>query len=703
MQFKYRISGFFKVITQHKRLFFTGLLVKLLLGTFFASDYLVHLFTPFLKYATMHQFTGAYDYFNTYGKGNEFPYPGIMLVVLSIPKFLFSIFSNGDITKAGFADIFSVRMALLFCDLLILFILLQWLKKYSKSVYWVYWLSPVCIYINYVHGQLDVIPISILFISLYFLFKNRFLTSCIFLALAIGCKTSIFLAVPFVFVYAYKNFRLQKNLFYNGLLLFFALLFLINIPALLSTGFRQMVFNNEEQMKLFSTGFPISGSNLFLLVPAVYLLLLIRFTGYWQMSRNLLLMYLGFAFGLITIFIAANQGWYYWCLPFFIYFLIKEYRYAVLPFVLINIFYFVYFAIIPNSDFIRVFQLIDPDVAIRSNLYGLLNSYGKPVKLFVNIASTLLQASLIGFCYFIYRYGISQIQFYKMQYQPYLIGIAGDSATGKTTLAALLQNLFGRSNTTLVSGDDMHKWERGNPNWESVTHLNPKANTLHLNLLHTLQFIKGNAINRQQYSHETGSFTPAEKMDINRIAIFEGLHSFYLEYQKQLFDLKIFMKPDETLRVDWKLSRDVQERGHTEEKILENIHARKQDAGSYIDQQALDADIIIVFCKNTDQELQLQFQCLNHFYMDELVSKLQASGLTVHHEYVSHWQFLVFDGCISSDQIRKVAENYNDTLEDLGFGQVVWKENFDGIIQLLIVQIIFYKMQLSTVTNHSEW
>jgi hypothetical protein len=353
MYLKHRLNTFFKTITQHKKLFFVGLIIKLMVGSLFASDYLVHLFSPFLKYATTQSYTGVYDYFQTYGRGNEFPYPGIMLLILSIPKFVFSFFSNSNIETTTLVDIISVRIALFIADLVVLYILLQWLKKQAKQVMWYYWLSPIFFYINYIHGQLDIIPIALLFVALYYLFKNRFLSACIYLALAIGCKTSIFLAVPFILIYGYKSLAHNRTYFWKTILSFMGLLVLINIPAFMSNGFWQMVYNNAEQKKLFTTAIPISNTIPFLIVPAIYLLLVMRFAGYWQMSRNLLLMYLGFAFGLITIFISANQGWYYWCLPFFIYFVIKENRYAVLPFIFITIFYFIYFGVISNSDYWR--------------------------------------------------------------------------------------------------------------------------------------------------------------------------------------------------------------------------------------------------------------------------------------------------------------------------------------------------------------
>lgn len=703
MQLKKRILFFFKTITQYKKLFYIGLFIKLILGTFLASNYLTQLFVPFLKYAASTDFFGVYNYFNATGKASAFPYPSIMLVILSIPKFLFSFFTDNDVNAISFVDLFSIRLALLLADMVILYVLLIWLKPYRKKVMLLYWLSPILIYINFIHGQLDVLPVALLIVSLYYLFKHKFFSACIYIALAIGCKTSIILALPFILMYAFKNSAILKNNFYKGVSILIILLLVFNSPVFFSEGYWTMVFQNEEQSKLFATYFTISNSSLFLIVPAIYLLLVMRFWGYWQMSRNLLLMYLGFSFGLITVFIAANQGWYYWSLPFFIYFLVKENKYARLPFLFINIFYFLHFALTVNTDYLQIFQLISPNVAAAKNLHHLLEEKGCNASVVNNVFSTLLQASIIGFCYFMYKYGISQIQHYKMLYQPYLIGISGDSASGKTSLANLLQELFLPSNAIVVNGDDMHKWERGNDNYKTYTHLNPKANNLHLNMMHFLELLKGNKIKRKKYNHQTGEFNESNNIDGSKIIIFEGLHTYYLEYQKNLFDLKVYMHPNENLRKKWKLDRDAKERGHSMEDVLLSIENRKPDAEAYVLQQIKDAEVIISFQEMTEVSNAVEFICLNHFYMDDLVCRLEEKNILISHEYSNNMQTICCKTIINKEAIQELANEFTDELEELGFGEVAWKENVEGLLQLLLVKVIFYKMRLTNILQKESF
>ena len=149
-----------------------------------------------------------------------------------------------------------------------------------------------------------------------------------------------------------------------------------------------------------------------------------------------------------------------------------------------------------------------------------------------------------------------------------VFAICGDSGSGKTTIGELLKNYF--SNSFMLECDRYHKWERGDDNWKSVTHLNPDANYISKMNEDIFDLKIGKSIYQVDYDHHTGRFTEKEKIETSDNIIICGLHSLYSENEK-LYDLKIFMDTDDNLKYKWKIKRDMSKRGYTFEKIMKQI------------------------------------------------------------------------------------------------------------------------------------
>ena len=102
------------------------------------------------------------------------------------------------------------------------------------------------------------------------------------------------------------------------------------------------------------------------------------------------------------------------------------------------------------------------------------------------------------------RQNISNDQFYRTTRKPVLIGIAGDSGSGKDTLVDSLVGLFGVESCAKVSGDDYHLWDRRKPMWQVFTHLNPLANDLSKFFADVNCLSNGQGIWSRHYNHDTG-------------------------------------------------------------------------------------------------------------------------------------------------------------------------------------------------------
>jgi uridine kinase len=175
------------------------------------------------------------------------------------------------------------------------------------------------------------------------------------------------------------------------------------------------------------------------------------------------------------------------------------------------------------------------------------------------------------------------------------IAITGDSGVGKTTLTNFIKNIF--NNCFVLECDRYHKWERGNDNWKKITHLNPEGNFITKMNNDVFDLKIGNNIYQVDYDHKTGKFTDKHLIESKENLIVCGLHTFYTS--KNIIDLKIFIDAEDSVKLPWKIKRDVVKRGYTYDKILKQINDRKDDYEKYIFPQKNKADIIIKYYNNT--------------------------------------------------------------------------------------------------------
>ena len=177
--------------------------------------------------------------------------------------------------------------------------------------------------------------------------------------------------------------------------------------------------------------------------------------------------------------------------------------------------------------------------------------------------------------------------------QVVLIGVAGDSGCGKSTFLRRLSDLFGEQFMTVICLDDYHSLDRKQRKAQKVTALNPKANNFDLMYEQIKSLKEGNAIDKPIYNHETGELDPPEKVEPNKIVVIEGLHPLYDERVRGLLDFSVYLDISDEVKINWKIQRDMAERGHTYDDVLMAINARKPDFEAYVDVQKQYADVVI--------------------------------------------------------------------------------------------------------------
>ena len=669
-------------------LFFGGIFLKLIAIISFSSIYTNDYFLPFIDYFINSDFSNPYKYFASQPV-ETFPYPALMLYVLTIPKILFAWISS----SVQFS-ILLLKLPVLFADIAIFYVLKSWLNhKNVLSLILLYWFSPVLIYISYINGQLDAIPIAFLLISFYFLLRNSLGLSAIFLACSMAAKTVIAVIIPLLLIFFFSQ-RLPILTICKYFLIFIASFFLINANFIFDEYFFSMVFNNQQQSKVFLSAIDFGPSTLYLL-PIAYLGILLKGLSLNTLNKDIFVMFLGFSFAIFLIFTHPSPGWYYWLLPFLFYFFAKSSSKELMMVLLLQIAFLLYFLLDKNVNFIiykgNFLSVSIPFIDYFQQHLSIDRS------LLINLSFTFLQSLLIFNCYWIYIYGLNQYSQHKITSIPFLIGVGGDSGSGKTLLSDSLAEVFGYNKSSQLHGDDLHRWERNSDNWSLHTHLDPKANMLHHEPQILQDLLNGKVIYRQKYNHDTGKFNKPSVVTAANFLIYEGLHPFFLERQRDLFDLKIFLNPKSDLRSSWKILRDTKLRGKSEKEVKEQIDYRMQDSKSYIQSQLKFADIIIEpfieeeFNGQQPEDLNYQIILANSFAVDAIIEIFsRVPGLNLKHEFISNSkQSIIVKGTITALELEMLAYEFIEDLQELGISKPIWPSNAFGTIIFIITYIIF--------------
>src|SRR6185436_12566766 len=178
---------------------------------------------------------------------------------------------------------------------------------------------------------------------------------------------------------------------------------------------------------------------------------------------------------------------------------------------------------------------------------------------------------------------------------PIILGIVGDSASGKTTLSAGVAQILGEDRCTVLCTDDYHRLDRRERGEKGLSAIDPRANYLDILEQHLQHLREGDAILKPVYDHRDGSFGRPKYVKPKEFVIAEGLLGYTTRAMRDCYDVKIYLDPDEDLRIKWKIHRDTTKRGYKREEVVAQLERRREDAPKYMHPQRTFADIVIHF------------------------------------------------------------------------------------------------------------
>jgi phosphoribulokinase len=179
--------------------------------------------------------------------------------------------------------------------------------------------------------------------------------------------------------------------------------------------------------------------------------------------------------------------------------------------------------------------------------------------------------------------------------RPILVGIAGDSGAGKTTLTRGLVRILGEGQVAHVSADHYHRYDRRQRAQHGLTPLNPACNHLDILEQHLRHLRAGEAVLAPVYRHQDGTFGSPAYLAPRPFTIVEGLLALHAPTTRELYDVRVFLEPPEDLRRKWKVTRDCSRRGYTTDQVLEELDQRGSDADAFVRPQRHHADLVIAF------------------------------------------------------------------------------------------------------------
>ena len=226
--------------------------------------------------------------------------------------------------------------------------------------------------------------------------------------------------------------------------------------------------------------------------------------------------------------------------------------------------------------------------------------------------------SLIVLKYF-YQFLVKN-KYFRIKSKPILIAISGDSGVGKSSISNILKSYFGENNTSTIEVDNYHKYERDNEIWKTKTHLNPTVNNLSLFKKQLTEIVYGNIETIREYNHLSGKFDESKILKKNDFIIIEGLHSLFMKSFNKIYNLKIFIDLEKTLKDEFKIKRDL-DRNKSIDEINKQIKSRENDYKEYILPQKYNSDLSINTLALSGEEITIEVN-LSTEYLDELIEIL---------------------------------------------------------------------------------
>ena len=178
-----------------------------------------------------------------------------------------------------------------------------------------------------------------------------------------------------------------------------------------------------------------------------------------------------------------------------------------------------------------------------------------------------------------------------------VIGVAGGSGSGKTTVVRRIVDSQGTERVTVLDHDRYYR-DRNDLRFEERAALNydhPDALETDLMVRHLNDLRAGKAVEVPSYDFSRyARLTTTEHVSPRRVIIVEGILVFVDQALRSLMDIKVFVDTDADTRFIRRLKRDVADRGRTMDSVIDQYQTTVKPMHlEFVEPSKRYADIII--------------------------------------------------------------------------------------------------------------